>query len=186
MTKPTPEDAIAQITAAERKADGWAELSKMHRLMAEDARAERDDLRDRLAALTDAIGAHGNGLLAEIERHIYNERHGINEYGRLEGAAARVQRLLAAPTPPPHRCDPSCRPDDHRVPPPTPMHSASADEVLDEVEARLRDTEWSSYPGDRCRVALLHIDAYREGRAMAPDSEEDEFDPYHTEPWLTS
>ena len=49
-------------------------------------------------------------------------------------------------------------------------HRASADEVLDEVERRLRDTEWSDHPGDRCRVALLHIDAYRSGGAMAPDS----------------
>lgn len=52
----------------------------------------------------------------------------------------------------------------------TTMHPASADEVLTEVERRLRDTEWSSHGEDRCRVALLHIDAYREGKAMAPDN----------------
>ena len=48
-------------------------------------------------------------------------------------------------------------------------HPASADEVLDEVERRLRNTGWSSVADDRCRVALLHIDAYRTTGAMAPD-----------------
>jgi|JI9StandDraft_1071089.scaffolds.fasta_scaffold173816_1 hypothetical protein len=75
----------------------------------DDQRAAAVALRHH-ANLTDAVGAHGNGLLAEIERHIYNDRHGINEYGRLEGRAANVARLLAAavsPPPAPTTC-PTC------------------------------------------------------------------------------
>jgi hypothetical protein len=49
---------------------------------------------------------------------------------------------------------------------------ATAADVLDEVERRLRDTEWSSHPGDRCRTALLHIDAYRRGTARAAQPKE--------------
>jgi len=52
-------------------------------------------------------------------------------------------------------------------------HPATADEVLDEVERRLRNTGWSSEAEDRCRTALLHIDAYRTTGARAPDRPSD-------------
>ena len=46
-------------------------------------------------------------------------------------------------------------------------HDSTPEDVINEVERRLRDEEWSSQAGDRCRTALLHIDAYREGKARS-------------------
>lgn len=47
------------------------------------------------------------------------------------------------------------------------MRPATAEDVLLEVERRLRDVDWSSEPADRCRVALMHIDAWHAGKARA-------------------
>jgi hypothetical protein len=47
-------------------------------------------------------------------------------------------------------------------------HDSTPEDVINEVERRLRDEEWSSQASDRCRTALLHIDAYREGKARSP------------------
>lgn len=46
-------------------------------------------------------------------------------------------------------------------------HDSTPEDVINEVERRLRDEEWSSQASDRCRTALLHIDAYREGKARS-------------------
>ena len=46
-------------------------------------------------------------------------------------------------------------------------HDSTPEDVINEVERRLRDEEWSSQASDRCRIALLHIDAYREGKARS-------------------
>jgi hypothetical protein len=46
-------------------------------------------------------------------------------------------------------------------------HDSTPEDVINEVERRLRDEEWSSRASDRCRTALLHIDAYREGKARS-------------------
>lgn len=49
----------------------------------------------------------------------------------------------------------------------TDTRPATPDDVINEVERRLEDTEWSSSAEDRSRVALLHIAAYRRGNARA-------------------
>lgn len=46
-------------------------------------------------------------------------------------------------------------------------HDSTPEDVINEVERRLRDEEWSRLASDRCRTALLHIDAYREGKARS-------------------
>ena len=51
------------------------------------------------------------------------------------------------------------------------LRHATADDVINEVERRLRNVGWSSYGEDRCRIALLHIEAYRDGKARAVSSD---------------